>query len=233
MQLMLKIDERTRQISEIHARLLQYFGHQGPYFQLDPVSQLVMGIIGGRTRSEVSKHAYERLRRRYRNWEELCDASVDDIWREIHAVTFADVKAPRLRAAMRQITESQGRLTLDHLEDMSVEEAHSWLEQLPGVGRKVSATVLNFSTLRKRTIVIDTHHIRILRRLGIVSVTADFRKAHETTMPLLPDSWTARDIDEHHQLMKALGQTFCRHKKTNCFYCPLHDCCRSKRAVLH
>ena len=57
---------------------------------------------------------------------------------------------------------------LDFLGDHPVEQGLRWLEEIYGVGRKIAAATLNFSTLRKRAMVVDTHVLRVLRRFGFV-----------------------------------------------------------------
>jgi len=232
MQLLLAIDDRTRTLGEIHRRLEQRFGPQGPFYLLDPVSQLVMGLVGGRTHAKVSRSAFEALLRRFGGWEAVRDAPVGEIETIIAAVTYADAKARRLKAALEAITRAHGRLTLDNLERLTVAEAIIWLERLPGVGRKVAAATLNFSTLRKPALVIDTHHLRVLRSLALVGPKADFRHAYDDMMALLPPDWSAADLDEHHQLMKRLGQTFCRPTVPCCRHCPLRDLCPTATADL-
>lgn len=225
MQLMLKLDDRTQTLAEIHRRLQSRFGQQGPFVQLDPVSQLVMGLVGGKTHSDVSRAAFEALLMRFRAWEAVRDAPVAEIRVVIDGVTFAEIKAPRLKAALETITKIHGRLTLDSLERMTVEEALAWLERLPGVGRKIAAATLNFSILRKAALVIDTHHLRVLRRLTFVARGTNLKGASDRIVPLLPPDWLAADLDEHHQLMKTLGQTICRHSAPICRLCPLQDLC--------
>lgn len=225
MQLVLPIDDRTRRLSQIHRRLLARFGRPGPWIPLDPVSQLVMGIIGGRTRGEDSLAAFQALLARFGRWEAVRDASLSEVRCRIRAVTFADVKAARLKAALRTITAARGRLTLDFLDGLTVDEGLFWLERLPGVGRKVAAATLNFSSLRKPALVIDTHHLRVLRRLGLVGPRTSPLQAYDALMPCLPLGWTAEDLDDHHQLMKALGQTTCRHGVPSCHLCPLRALC--------
>lgn len=225
MQLVLIPDDRTDCLNVIHGRLLRHFGRPGPFLRLDPVSQLVMGLIGGRTRGQVSAAAFLRLRGRFTDWESLRDAPVTEIRDIISDVTFSEVKALRLKAALRAATLYRGTLTLDFLEAFSVHSALAWLERLPGVGRKTAATVLNFSTLRKPALVIDTHHLRILRRLGLVGQRDNIARAYDQLAPLLPKDWSAGDIDDHHQLMKLLGQRLCRPTEPACCICPLCDIC--------
>ena len=225
MQLGLGFDDRTSTLAEIHRRLRRRFGARGLVRRLDPVSQLVLSLIGGRTRGEVSASAFEALHRRFGDWAVVRDASADQIETVIRTVTFAEIKAPHLKAALAVITETQGELTLDGLASLSVEGALAWLERLPGVGRKVAAATLNFSTLRMRALVIDTHHLRVLERLAFVGGHGSLTRAYDRVMPLLPSAWSAADLDAHHQLMKRLGQTVCRHHRPLCHRCPLQDLC--------
>lgn len=225
MQLLLMPDERTDRLITIQRRLFHCFGQPGPFFLLDPVSQLVMGLIGGRTRDEVSAAAFLSLRQRFGAWESLRDAPVGDIRKIISDVTFSDLKAFRLKQALRMVTARRGALTLDFLEALSPHSAFNWLERLPGVGRKTSATVLNFSTLRKPALVLDTHCLRVLGRLGLVSQRDNTAEVYDGLVPLLPEDWGAADIDDHHQLVKMLGQRLCHLSRPVCSLCPLRDLC--------
>ena len=99
------------------------------------------------------------------NWEPVRDASVAEIERAIAIVTFPELKAPRLKLALEQITARVGSLTLDFLAKYRTEKIRSWLEQFEGVGNQVSAAVVNFSTLRRRALCIDANHLRVAQRL--------------------------------------------------------------------
>jgi len=83
--------------------------------------------------------------------------------------------------------------------------------------------------LRKTALVIDTHHLWVL---ALVGPKADFRHAYDDMMALLPREWSAADLDEHHQLMKRLGQTFCRPTVPRCRHCPSRDLCSAGRVDL-
>lgn len=90
----------------------------------------------------------------------------------------------------------------------------------------MSAAVLNFSTLRKRVMVVDCHHFRVAKRLGLLLESTRFPAAQRVLMNQhVPDAWTADDLDDHHSLMKLHGQTFCRHRAPLCRACPLRKLC--------
>ncbi len=227
MQLLLPIEDGPLTLEAAHGRLFARFGRPGPWRLLDPVSQFVMGMIGGRTREAESRAAFEALRGRLGDWDAVRDAPPGAIHAAIAAVNFAEVKAPRLQEALRAITALRRHIELDFLRDLAVDTALAWLERIPGVGRKVSAATLNFSTLRMRALVVDTHHLRVVRRLGLTRPRAPYGEAYRRLMSRLPLEWDAGDLDDHHQLFKRLGQTICRADGSECPACPLRDLCPS------
>lgn len=227
MQLPFAFDDGAATFADIHARLLARFGRQGPWHHLDPLSQLGLGIVGGRTRGSVSLSALEGLMLRFGSWDAVRAASYSDVRHVIGRVTFPDNKARYLREALRQIAVKRGRLELGFLAHWPVNSALTWLERLPGVGRKVSAATLNFSSLKMKALVIDSHHLRVMKRLGLLRRNAGFEEAYDRLMPRLPGNWTAADLDEHHQLVKLLGQTTCHHDLPACADCPLAALCNA------
>ncbi|HEX8231768.1 MAG TPA: endonuclease III [Caulobacteraceae bacterium] len=193
--------------------------------RLDPLSQLVRSSLGSRTRDEVSWPAYQRLRRAFPAWSRLAETPPEEVEALIADVTFAREKAERLGQTIAMILLRTGALRLDFLTDAPVEDAVAWLQRLPGVGYKVACAVLNFSTLHRRVMVVDTHVWRVARRLGLVSPRASAEAVSRAIMSLAPRWWTAEDYYDLHQLMKGLSQTLCRHDVTYCQHCPLAEVC--------
>lgn len=87
-----------------------------------------------------------------------------------------------------------GALDLEFLADWDVEAALQWLDGLHGVGAKIAATVLNFSTLRMRVLAVDTHLQRVGERLGFPRQGADYQQGYDGYARLLPEEWTADDL---------------------------------------
>lgn len=110
-------------------------------------------------------------------------------------------------------------------------EAFIWLERLPGVGRKVAASTLNFSTLQRPALVIDTHVGRVLKRLGLVGARAEIVAMYDAVMNAAA-GWSALDLTDLHIWMKRLGQTLCRPSGARCEGCPLRDICREPPATV-
>ncbi len=139
---------------EVTRRLTEYYG-EVPFSSKDPMSILVDIILSHRTRDEQTAAAYDNLLKRFGSWEAVRDAPTSEVQAEIENVNWPEIKAPRLQALMRRITEERGELNLDFLRDLPVEEGAAWLSRLEGVGPKTKACVLLFSC-QKPILPVDT-----------------------------------------------------------------------------
>lgn len=208
-------------------RLRQLLGPQLAQVRLDPVSQLIHAVLSARTYEEVSWAAFMRLRAATGDWARLAEADVAALEQIIDPVTFADRKARQLPVLVRVLRLKRGSLDLEDLRAAPVSEAMAWLMSLPGVGAKAAAATLNFSTLDRPVLVVDTHVARVARRLGLAG-RGDAQEVHERLMSEVPADWTAADLRELHSLMKAHGQSLCDHFDPACHLCALRtDCPRT------
>ena len=232
MQLALGGDPRTQQLRAMQERLIAAFGRivRPPEKRRDPVWALVQGVIGARARTAVSNASTDRLLAHYGSWDAVAEVPLDGLTADLATATFPELMAERLKACLQAIKAQRGRGDLAHLAAMDTADAMAWLETLPGVARKVSAGVVNTSTLDRKAMVIDTNHRRVLQRMGLVPPKADTARAYETLTPALPPEWSAADYDEHHLLMKRVGQTFCRPSRCDCGPCPMQPFCRTGQA---
>jgi protein ImuA len=212
-------------LQSIRERLVIHFGKIRVEDRPDPVSQLVGSFIGSRTYDWKSWDAFVRLVQRYPSWDAVADAPVADIEATLEGVTYSEKKAPELRQALRAIRTHFGQINLDFLAGYDVNQAMTCLRQIHGVGPKIAAATLNFSVLRLRTFVVDTHVLRILQRFRFVEVNANIEAAYDAVMTVV-DDLDADDLFELHWHMKRLGQTICTHAQTLCGSCPLADICQ-------
>ncbi len=212
-------------LPKVRSRLIAALGPQQADGRHDPMTQLVKSMISGRTQDAVSWQAFCRLVDRWPSWRELSEAPSAEIERVIGQVTHAEKKAVYVPAALKLIEIRTGGFSLDHLADAPVEQAMHWLHGLPGVGWKTAAAVLNFSTLNKRALVVDTHLHRVAKRLGLVGRHSDVAEAYAALMDEAPAAWEAASFYELHWLFKRHGQQVCTHAEPNCRLCPLNDLC--------
>lgn len=227
--------EQADKLPHIHRLLLGYYGEPKPREPWDPLTQFIYSLLSSRTKMPASQQVMRDLARTFhagpQNWEAVRDASVAELERAIAIVTFPEVKAPRLKAALEQITQRVGSLTLDFLAKYRTEKIRAWLEQFEGVGPQVSAAVVNFSTLRRRALCVDANHLRVTQRLCVVP-RANAATTEERLMRLVPETWDAAMLDEHHSLVKLHAQTLCTYADPKCEGCPLLKICPTgKRSV--
>ena len=213
---------------EVTLRLTEKYGVE-PFSSKDPMSMLVDIILSHRTRDEDTAAAYDNLLRRFGSWEAVRDAPTSEVQETIANVNFPEVKAPRLQALMRRITEERGELKLDFLRDLPTEEGAAWLSRLEGVGPKTAACVLLFSC-QKPLLPVDVHVHRISIRLGLIGkkVTAD--QAHTLLQALLPQD--ARSIYNFHKALLRHGQRICVYEHPRCNQCVVTDLCDYYKMVV-
>jgi endonuclease III len=212
-------------LPEIHQRLLAYYGQPPERDVWDPLKQFIYSLLSSRTKTEVTYEVVKHLQARFGSWEVLRDAPIPEIEEAIRAVTFPERKAVHLKQALEQITQRCGALSLDFLSGYRTEKIRSWLEGFDGVGTKTSAAVVNFSWLRRRAICVDSHHLRVTQRLGLVARSADARETEDRLMEMAPSKWSPATLDEHHTLIKTHGQRVCTSTHPKCRNCPLLDLC--------
>lgn len=229
MQLPLGPDPRTEILRHMQSALIETFGRiiRPADKRRDPVWTLVQGVIGARTKTAVSNAATDRLLEIFGSWDAVAAAPLSELLAILSRQTFPELSATRLKDCLLAIREERGAVDLRHLSNLPTEEAMIWLEALPGVARKISAGVVNTSHFNRRALVIDTHHRRIVQRMGLVPPKADTARAYDRLMPFVPGEWLPEDVDEHHLLVKRLGQTICRPKKPDCRSCPIKGDCET------
>lgn len=209
-----------------HRRLGEAYGCPLPWFaERDPLSTLVSALLSHRTHNADSGRAFRALRERFPTWEEVRDAPVGEVEAAVAAATWPEQKAPRLQDVLRRITARRGELSLGFLAGLPVAAARAWLEALPGVGPKTSASVMLFSNLHRPALPVDCHHHRVAVRLGLVKPSVPVADAHAVLEHQLPANFTARDMYDHHEALMLHGQRCCHAARPACERCPVIDLC--------
>lgn len=226
-------DPRTDKLRHVQAALIARFGRiiRPPEKRRSPEWALVQGVIGARSKTAVSNASTDTLLAEYGSWDAVAAASLEELTERLAQQTFPGQSAKRLKQCLEAIAAERGTVDLMFLSNWPTDEAMAWLETLPGVARKNSAGVMNTSTFDRRAMVIDGHHRRTMQRIGIVSPRADTTRAYDELMPLVPEQWSARDMDEHHLLLKKLGQNYCRPRQPNCAGCPVGASLCAQQAI--
>jgi endonuclease-3 len=204
----------------IYAALVDAYGEPTWRPSLPPVDELISTILSQNTNDTNRDTAFERLRDRFGSWEAVRDADASKVVEAIRPAGLANQKAPRIQQALREITDQAGKISLDFLQDMSVDEAKSWLTGLHGVGPKTAAIVLLFG-MGRPAFPVDTHVHRVTQRLGLIPAGMSAEKAHDRLEEIVPpDQYFAF----HLNLIKH-GREICVARNPHCERCFLQEWC--------
>ena len=215
----LPMNARSRS-ETIRRRLEKEYGIEENDIPEDPLSALVETILSQNTTDITSERAWIALRKRYPSWEELRDAAPAELADTIRVGGLPKIKAERIIGALKEIERQTGALSLDFLHEMTEEEADKWLSQLKGVGPKTRAIILLFA-LRKKAFPVDTHILRVTKRLGLVRPQADRLEAQE----LMAKISKPEDYFSYHINIIEHGRRVCAALRPKCPECKLSDIC--------
>ena len=209
-------------VRAIHKLLLEVHG-EPDRSHMDAVSELVCTILSQNTNDVNRDRAYTALRSRFPTWEQVRDAPTRQVVAAIRPAGLANQKGPRIQRVLRRITQldpTSGRLNIDFLADLPLEEARQWLLSLDGVGPKTAAIVLLFS-LNRSAFPVDTHIHRVTTRLGLIPPGATAEKAHGILEALVPpELYYALHLN-----LIAHGRAVCKAQRPRCEVCPLQRYC--------
>jgi endonuclease-3 len=184
--------------------------------QLDhatPFQLLIATILSAQCTDRQVNQVTKQLFEKYPDPERLGYAPLADIKRIIYSTGFYNNKAMNINAcALAVLSRYQG----------VVPEDIDKLVQLPGVGRKTANVVLTVA-YGHQAIVVDTHVLRISRRLGLTN-KIDPVKVEFELMDIIPEpSWSDLSL----QLIY-FGREICNARKPLCNSCPLFHVCTNR-----
>jgi len=211
---------RKNPMQRILSLLRGAYGPRPPKCWGDGVGVLVDTILSQNTSAANSDAGYRQLRRRFRSWNQVSDAPVEEVERCIRVSGLSNLKAPRIQSILRRIKSERGRIDLQFLKELDDETAYDYLRAFPGVGPKTACCTLLFA-FGKALFPVDTHIHRIARRLGLVPPKATADQTREVLTPRIDP----RDRYETHVLLIEHGRKTCRAINPRCGECVLLKMC--------
>lgn len=137
----------------------------------------------------------------------MAQAALVDLENLIHSIGLYKTKAKHIKALSEILTQRYHGEVPDDFEI---------LQTLPGIGRK-TANVIMAVGFNKPGLAVDTHVLRVSKRLGLVDVDADPTKTELVLKKALPE---AQWGDAHHAIL-FFGRYHCTARKPHCEQCPL------------
>ena len=213
-------------VKKVSARLQRVFGRREWRVHTDPLSELIATILSQNTSDRNSHRAYASLRAEFKTWDQVRKAKAKSIADAIRSGGLADIKAERIKDILNQIQGEHHRLDLSFLKRWNTERIKLYLSRFKGVGDKTVACVLLFS-LGRPVMPVDTHVLRVSKRLGLVPQKADAGRAEEILEQLVPQS---RSYQFHLDLIQH-GREVCKAHNPRCAICVLlQDCDYGRKA---
>jgi endonuclease-3 len=197
--------------------------HYGIPRRTDPgnlLDILIETILSQNTNDQNRDKAYQRLKTRFPHWEDVLEANMNGIVSAIRQGGLARQKAKRIREILHWIKRQQGKLSLSFLRKMDSEEIKKTIGALKGIGPKTLHCLLLFG-LRREAFPVDTHILRIGKRLGFIPQWMDAEKAHLWMSPLIPKE---KSLSLHLNLIR-FGRSLCKAKNPSCDICFLSGQC--------
>jgi endonuclease-3 len=210
-----------RRVYAIRDRLRLVYGIPLARPHGDGLGELILTVLSQSTNDRNRDVAYFGLRQRFASWQELRDASVDEIELALRPGGISKVKSARIKAILEALSATGG-LDLSWLADRTVPQAQEYLCALPGVGRKTAACVLLFS-FGMRDVPVDTHVSRVGTRLGLLRPGAPFEELHDAMLALTPHG---QELELHLNLLRH-GRRTCEARRPRCEVCALARMCPS------
>jgi endonuclease-3 len=199
---------------EVHVRLA---GEYEAICELDhrnAYELLTATILSAQTTDKRVNMVTPALFAKYPTPDDLAHAELSDVEDLVRSTGFYATKAKNIVAMAQRLVEVYGGEVPGRIED---------LVTLPGVGRK-TANVVRSVALGLPGLPVDTHVLRLAKRLGISDETDPVKMEHELNamIPAMERGAFSLRVILH-------GRRVCFARKPDCGSCVLEDICPSSQ----
>jgi len=174
---------------------------------------LVATIMAAQCTDERVNKVTETLFQKYKTAQDYASANQDTLGQEIRSTGFYKNKAKNIIACCRDILERFHGEVPETIEDLT---------SLPGVGRK-TANVLLGNVFGKQAIAVDTHVLRVSRRLELAKSKDPDKVEEELCSAIDQKKWTKSCL-----ILGTHGRKTCIARKPHCTTCVVEKLCNSE-----
>ncbi len=179
----------------------------------DPLQLLIATRLAAQCTDARVNMVTPALFERFKNAEDFANATYEEVAQYIKSCGLYKTKSRDLVELGKMIVNEYGSKVPDTLEE---------LIKLPGIGRKTANLVMG-DIYHKPAVVVDTHCIRITRRLGLHN-EKDAKKIEFILRDLLPED---ESNDFCHRIVLH-GRAVCTARNAMCDKCCMNEFCRKK-----
>lgn len=179
----------------------------------NPLQLLVATILAAQCTDVRVNLTTPALFKKYPTAKALAEAKQEELEQEVRSCGFYRNKAKSIRGACTKILADYGG---------KVPETMEALLTLPGVARKTANVVLGSAYGKNEGVVVDTHVIRVVPRLGLTREKTP-EKIERDLIALYPrKDWTLLG-----HVLTFHGRRICSARKPDCAGCPVNKLCPS------
>lgn len=175
--------------------------------------ELLLAIVmSAQTTDKRVNEVNKVLFKKYDSLDKLANANIKDIEEIIKPIGTYKKKS----IYIKEITT---KLVNDHIKE--IPNSRTYLESLPGVGRKTTNVFLSV-IYNEPSIAVDTHVERVSKRLNLAKENDTVLEVEQKLMKKIPkEKWSK----VHHQLV-FFGRYKCKSIKPDCCNCKIKDYCK-------
>lgn len=185
----------------------------------DPLDILIATMLSQNTTDKTSYIAFQNLKKDFKNWHEVMNASLNKIEKSIRVCGLANQKSKSIKYLLQGLKKKRDKLSMKYLNEMSNDKIYEELLEFNGIGLKTISCVLAFG-LGRDVFPVDTHVHRLCNRLGIAN-TKSPDKTFEQVKRMIPKG---KKFLLHTMLIR-FGRKVCRARNPLCGECILYDLC--------
>lgn len=175
-----------------------------------PFELLIAAILAAQCTDKRVNEVTPRLFKRFKTPKAFAEADPVALESEIRSISFYRAKTRSIIECCRALVEVHGGQVPGTMEELTA---------LRGVGRKTANMVLG-NALGVPGIAVDTHVLRVSRRLGLTTST-DPKKVEADIVSRVP----RQELTRFGNLLTMHGRETCTAKRPRCFDCPVYSLC--------
>lgn len=177
-----------------------------------PVEMLIATQLSAQCTDARVNIVTEKLFKKYQSAEDFANADYDELCEDIKSAGFYRNKAKNIIECCKRLLAVYGGKVPDTMEDLLT---------LAGTGRKTANLVLG-DIFGKSAVVVDTHCMRLAKRIGLTKET-DPAKIEMELKKIVPEDYQLRLC---HQFVYH-GRAVCSARNPKCEICPIASVCKS------
>jgi len=184
------------------------------------IDMLIATILSQNSNDQNSYKAYQNLKNKYKNWEEVRKARRTSIEKEIKVAGLGFQKSSAIKNLLNELNVKIGNHSLEELNSLKDNESIEYLTGFKGIGVKTASCVLLFA-MGKNICPVDTHVHRTLNRIGLVKT-----KTPDKTFFEINKNFPPKIAHSFHTNLIRLGREVCQRKGYSCSICPVEKLCQ-------